>query len=98
MVLGNCVPLWEIMLAAIRLGAVIIPATPQLSAQDLDDRVERGDAKLLVAGSGDAGEVRGPVAAAGQVLIGRAILAPVEGWIPVRASRTSSAPTRTSRG
>ena len=31
MVLGNCVPLWELMLAAIRLGAVIIPATPQLS-------------------------------------------------------------------
>jgi acetyl-CoA synthetase len=54
LVLGNCVPLWEIMLGAIRLGAVIIPATPQLSPADLADRVSRGDAKLLVAHAADA--------------------------------------------
>jgi acetyl-CoA synthetase len=47
------VPLWEIMLGAIRLGAVIIPATPQLSPADLADRVARGDAKLLVAHAAD---------------------------------------------
>ena len=58
MVLGNCVPLWEIMLAAIRIGAVIIPATPQLSAKDLADRVERGDAKLLVGRGRRPGQVR----------------------------------------
>ena len=58
-VLGNCVPLWEIMLAAIRVGAVIIPATPQLSAKDLEDRVERGDARLLVAGSGELAKFEG---------------------------------------
>ena len=54
LVLGNCVPLWEVMLGAMRLGAVVIPATPQLSAADLDDRVTRGDAKLLVAAAADA--------------------------------------------
>ena len=54
LVLGNCVPLWEIMLGAIRLGAVVIPATPQLSAADLADRVERGDARLLVRPRADA--------------------------------------------
>jgi acetyl-CoA synthetase len=53
LVLGNCVPLWEIMLGAIRLGAVVIPATPQLSPDDLADRVARGDAKLLVAHAAD---------------------------------------------
>ncbi|HEY9290476.1 MAG TPA: AMP-binding protein [Microlunatus sp.] len=53
LVLGNCVPLWEIMLAAIRLGAVIIPATPQLAPKDLADRVDRGDAKLLIADVAD---------------------------------------------
>ena len=52
--LGNVVPLWEVMLGAIRLGAVVIPATPQLSAADLADRVGRGDAKLLVADVRDA--------------------------------------------
>lgn len=53
-VLGNCVPLWEIMLGAIRLGAVIIPATTQLSAADLADRVERGEARMVIAHSADA--------------------------------------------
>ena len=53
-VLGNCVPLWEVMLGAFRLGAVVIPATPQLSPADLADRVARGDAKLLVADVADA--------------------------------------------
>ena len=57
-VLGNCVPLWEIMLGAIRLGAVIIPATPQLSPADLADRVDRGAARLLVAHAVRRREVR----------------------------------------
>ncbi len=80
-VLGNCVPLWEIMLAAIRVGAVIIPATPQLSAKDLEDRVERGDARLLVAGSGELAKFEGLQPPLGRILIG-AHPAPVEGWIP----------------
>ncbi len=53
LVLGNCIPLWEIMLAALRLGVVVIPATPQLSPADLADRVERGDAKMLIAHQAD---------------------------------------------
>src|SRR5215510_6755381 len=32
--LGNVVPLWEVMLAAIKLGAVLIPATNMLTALD----------------------------------------------------------------
>jgi acetyl-CoA synthetase len=56
LVLGNCVPLWELMLAAIRMGVVVIPATPQLSATELTDRVQRGDVRLLVAGAPDAGK------------------------------------------
>src|SRR3954453_2506468 len=52
-VLGNVVPLWEVMLGAIRLGAVVIPATPQLSPADLADRVARGDARMLVAARRD---------------------------------------------
>ena len=41
--LGNEVPLWEVMLAAIKLGAVMIPATTLLAPDDLRDRIERGD-------------------------------------------------------
>jgi acetyl-CoA synthetase len=86
MVLGNCVPLWELMLAAIRLGAVVIPATPQLSAADLADRVERGEAKLLVAAAAEADRFAhlslplGKVAVAGP---GEEAAAP-EGWIDYR--------------
>ncbi len=58
-VLGNCVALWEVMLAAIRIGAVIIPATPQLSPADLADRVARGHARLLVADLADADKFAG---------------------------------------
>ena len=49
--LGNEVPLWETMLAAIKLGAVVIPATTLLTPDDLIDRVERGEVKHVVIGS-----------------------------------------------
>jgi acetyl-CoA synthetase len=48
--LGNEVPLWEAMLAAIKLGAVMIPASTLLTADDLQDRLERGDVKHVVVG------------------------------------------------
>lgn len=52
--LGNQVELWETMLAGIKLGAVLLPTTTQLGPIDLDDRVERGQAEFVVAGSEDA--------------------------------------------
>jgi acetyl-CoA synthetase len=49
LLLGNVVPLWETMLAAIKLGVVVIPATTLLTADELQDRLERGQAKVVVA-------------------------------------------------
>ena len=49
LMLGNVVPLWELTLAAIKLGAVISPATTLLSAEDLRDRVQRGRMRHVVA-------------------------------------------------
>ncbi|MDX6264981.1 MAG: acetyl-CoA synthetase, partial [Kribbellaceae bacterium] len=40
-VLGNIVPLWEVMLGCIRAGAVMIPATTLLTDADLADRITR---------------------------------------------------------
>jgi acetyl-CoA synthetase len=51
LVLGNQVELWETTLAAMRLGAVIIPATTLLSPTDLHDRVHRGDVAAVIARS-----------------------------------------------
>ena len=54
--LGNEVPLWETMLAAIKLGAVVIPATTLLTPDDLVDRVERGQVRHVVIGSAHTGK------------------------------------------
>lgn len=54
LMLGNVVPLWEVMLASIKLGAVIIPATTLLTAEDLTDRLERGRVRHVVVGAQDA--------------------------------------------
>src|SRR4051794_12589671 len=47
--LPNVAPLWEIMLAVIKLGAVISPATTLLGSADLQDRIERGEIRHAIA-------------------------------------------------
>ncbi|MEY4267517.1 MAG: Acetyl-coenzyme synthetase, partial [Pseudomonadota bacterium] len=48
LMMGNEVPLWETMLAAIKLGAVLIPATTLLSGDDLADRLQRGKVRHVI--------------------------------------------------
>ena len=59
LMLGNVVPLWEVMLAAMKLGAVLIPATTLLTPTDLKDRFERGRVRHLVANAADAPKFAG---------------------------------------
>ena len=54
--LGNRVELWEIMLAGIKAGMIMIPTTTQMTTLDLRDRVERGGARWVFAGSEDTGK------------------------------------------
>jgi acetyl-CoA synthetase len=56
LMLGNVVPLWECMLAAIKLGAVVIPATTLLTRDDLIDRFERGRARHVVTSADNTGK------------------------------------------
>lgn len=49
LLLGNVVPLWETMLAAMKLGVIVIPATTLLTPDELRDRLDRGKAKVVVA-------------------------------------------------
>src|SRR6202171_5698058 len=49
LLLGNVVPLWETMLAAMKLGVVVIPATTLLTPDELRDRFARGPARVGVA-------------------------------------------------
>ena len=59
LMLGNVVPLWEVMLAAMKLGAVVIPATTLLTQNDLKDRFERGRVRHLIANAADAPKFAG---------------------------------------
>jgi acetyl-CoA synthetase len=48
LMLGNIAPLWEVILASIKLGAVIIPASTLLGPEDLADRIARGDVRHVI--------------------------------------------------
>ena len=54
--LGNQVELWELMLAGIKLGIVLIPTTTLMGPADLKDRVERGEAGWAAVGSSNIGK------------------------------------------
>src|SRR5260370_11072426 len=59
LLLGNVIPLWETMLAAMKLGVVIIPATTLLTPDELRDRLDRGRAKVVVASQDQVAELPG---------------------------------------
>jgi acetyl-CoA synthetase len=48
LMLGNIAPLWEIILAAMKLGMVIIPASTLLGPDDLADRIPRGQVRHVI--------------------------------------------------
>ena len=106
LMLGNEAPLWETMLAAIKLGAVVIPATTMLAGPDLADRLERGRVRwVLTNGTGLARVCELPgdaLAGIGRILAGAggrdATGAPPAGWTDYRdADRASDVfvPTET---
>ena len=82
LMLGNDVALWETMLGAFKLGAVVIPATALLTAEDLQDRIERGDVRHLVVGSAHVGKFAGLGQGCSRVCVGAA----PEGWVAHAAS------------
>jgi acetyl-CoA synthetase len=51
LMLGNVAPLWESILAIAKLGAIMIPASPLLSGDDLKDRLDRGAVRAVIAGA-----------------------------------------------
>jgi acetyl-CoA synthetase len=77
LMLANQVELWETMLAAMKLGAVVIPATTLLAEADLRDRIERGRARHVIARSGDAGKWDGVAGDYTKIAVG----GPVDGWL-----------------
>ncbi|MFZ0206728.1 MAG: AMP-binding protein, partial [Roseiarcus sp.] len=59
LMLGNVAPLWVAMLAAMKLGLVVIPATTLLTGADIADRLARGRARFVIADGADATKFTG---------------------------------------
>jgi acetyl-CoA synthetase len=53
LMLGNQVELWEAMLAVLKLGAIVMPTTAALGPEDLRDRIDRGQARAVIANAAD---------------------------------------------
>jgi acetyl-CoA synthetase len=77
LMLGNQGELWETILAAMKLGAVIIPASTLLGPADLRDRVDRGAARHVVARAVDAPKFADVPGDYTRIAVG----GPIEGWL-----------------
>src|ERR1700761_6136576 len=81
LLLGNVVPLWETMLAAMKLGVVVIPATTLLTPDELRDRLDRGRARAVVASQDQVAKFKG-LGSDNLVRIVVSATASHEGWLP----------------
>ena len=93
--LGNVVPLWECMLAAMKLGAVIVPATTLLTRNDLADRFARGRVRHVIASADAAAKFAELPGDYTRIVVGKEL----PGWIAYReaAIRRRASSRRTAR-
>jgi acetyl-CoA synthetase len=91
LLLGNVVPLWETMLAAMKLGVVVIPATTLLTPDELRDRLDRGKAKAVVATHDQVAKLAG-LGSDGLVRIVVGATAKQEGWLPFEDAANAPEP------
>ncbi|TLX56030.1 AMP-dependent synthetase [Stutzerimonas nosocomialis] len=82
LMLGNEVALWETMLAAFKLGAVVIPATGLLTGEDLRDRLERGRVRHVMVGTDHCGKFEALEGDYTRLCIGQA----TAGWADYRVA------------
>jgi acetyl-CoA synthetase len=88
LMLGNVAPLWEVILAAMKLGAVIIPASTLLQPDDLDDRVARGQVRHVVTDTAQAEKFAGVAGDWTRIVVG----GPADGWHAYSDAFASAAP------
>src|SRR3954447_2482254 len=88
LMLGNQVELWETMLAAMKVGAVVIPATTLLAESDLRDRIDRGHAKHVVVRAADASKFDGVPGDYTRIAVGDGV---PDGWLDYAFSHDAPA-------
>ncbi|HZF12942.1 MAG TPA: AMP-binding protein [Thermoanaerobaculia bacterium] len=77
--LPNVLPLWEITLAAMKLGAVTSPATTLLSTADLADRIDRGEMRHVITDPAGVEKLAGISGSPTRIVVGGTEKAP-PGW------------------
>ncbi len=87
LMLGNEAALWEVLLAAMKLGVVVTPATTLLTTADLQDRVDRGRVRHVVAGTANISKFDDVTGAFTRIAVDGA----PAGWHSYENSRQSSA-------
>ncbi|MGC4397470.1 AMP-binding protein [Hydrogenophaga sp. T2] len=90
LMLGNEVALWDTMLACIKLGAVLIPATHLLTPDDLRDRLARGEVRHVVAGAAQAPKFAALGSGFTRVAVASADAPVPEGWHDIAAAASHS--------
>ena len=86
LMLGNEIALWEILLAAIKLGVVVTPATTLLTTADLQDRIDRGHVRHVVAGAPNIGKLDAVRGSFTRIMVSGS----ASGWHDYAVSRASS--------
>ncbi len=76
--LPNVVAIWEIMLAAMKLGAIVIPAATLLTIEDLRDRLQRGGARHVIATSAAVDRFASVTGDYTRMIVG----GEAKGWVP----------------
>jgi acetyl-CoA synthetase len=87
--LDNQVELWESMLAVMKLGAVIMPATTALGPNDLADRVARGAVRHVITNADQVDKFAEIPGDFGRIAIGDA----PRPWQPNRLADTAAPPS-----
>ncbi|WP_068635393.1 AMP-binding protein [Thauera butanivorans] len=83
--LGNVVPLWEATLAAIKLGAVVVPTTTLVTPKDLRDRIERGRIAHILCAAQDTHKFAGLAGELTRICTD----GPVDGWMELQGARNA---------
>ncbi len=85
--LPNVAPLWELTLAAIKLGAVVSPATTLLTRDDLQDRIDRGEMRHVIVEAGATDKFKEVTGSYTRIVVGGTM----PGWQPYEQALESTA-------
>ena len=84
--LPNVAALWEVMLATMKLGAVVAPTSMLLTAPDLADRIQRAQIQHVITDDSSVDKFAAIAAECTRVVVG----SPVPGWVTYQCAETES--------